>query len=183
MYNLSVNLSAFELHDITQYLESFQGKLIDIELMYNYINSDFHLIKKTSKGGIVEGMGGSSGSSFYEASQGLFFVPLLGDKTYVASSIGSFNQLLIEDEQQGNYFIINLSESYSQGEAIDISPYLENFSNHLVYLEIWQNQSALYYHMEKITKNGGIVEGGFSSEHSSFGYCGRPNHCQMVKCK
>jgi len=118
-------------------------------------------------------VGGKEGSSFYEGYYQMYLVPLIGDKVYVAQPDYAFDHLHVADYNSGEDLVINLPRNYSYGEVAEISEYLVNFSNDLIRLEMWQGELGLpnYFHMAKVTQNGGIVEGGYANEHSSFGYC------------
>jgi len=157
-----------ELIDITSYLQPFVNRFVQIKVLQDSTERNFHIIKRTAEGGIVEGAeGGSGGSSFYSWYSSLYTAIQKGERVFVTAD-NPFNRLRVLDKTTKQWKYINLSKIYERGEVADVSSYLQDYANHMLQIQVYSDTTLRNFHIVKISPDGGIVEGGYPSGDSSF---------------
>jgi hypothetical protein len=167
-YNLSDTAPRGVLTDITYLLTPYLNHIIQIKVLQGTTERNFHIIKRTAEGGIVEGAeGGSGGSSFYSWYSSLYTSVLSGDRVFVAAD-KQFNTIKVHDYTTDQWETISLDRRYNRSETADITQYLQKYVNHLIQLQVFHYENQRSFHLVKITPDGGIVEGGYPNTDSSF---------------
>jgi hypothetical protein len=168
-YDLNGTFSKGVLTDITHVLTPYLNHAIQIKVLQDDTERNFHIIKRTAEGGIVEGAEGNrGGSSFYPWYSSLYTAIQKGDHMFVSAS-EQFNSIKVHDYTTGQWEKIRLDRRYERSEMADVSLYLQKYANHIIQLQVYHYANQRSFHMVKITPEGGIVEGGYPDSHSSFG--------------
>ena len=168
MHSASTVLPKGEVIEVTSYLQPFVGRFVQIRMRQDSAEKKFHILKKTSEGGIVEGAeGGTGGSSFYSWHSSLYTAVQKGDGVYVSAD-GSYNRLRILDKTTENWDSINLSKSYKRGEVADVSSCFVNYTTNMLMIQVYSDTTQRNFHLVKISPDGGIVEGGYPNADASF---------------
>ncbi|MGA1823423.1 MAG: CARDB domain-containing protein [bacterium] len=154
--------------DISAYLQNFAQQLVRIRLRNDSTNRAFHLIKKSSEGGIVESGDVSAGSPFYPWYSDLYTTIGLGDKIFIAGD-NAIDQIKIQDLLTSQWHEYDLDRTYESGEVIDISGYTGDHINHHLLIQAYGSSAKRNYHMLKVLPAGGMVEGGYNTGHGAFG--------------
>lgn|GEM_PF-2792775 len=178
-YNLSMVTGKGRLVDITEMLTPYTDRFIEIKVLQDSSERNFHMIKRSFNGGIVEGAeGGTGGSPFYPWYSTLYTTLLNSDKVFISAQ-DQFNSLRIYDYTTSEWTSISLDRKYSGSEVADISIYLENFTNRLIAVNVYHYDNIRNFHMLKQTQNGDFVEGGYPGDDSSFGAYGGEKYFLM----
>ncbi|MBI2549442.1 DUF2341 domain-containing protein [Candidatus Woesearchaeota archaeon] len=155
--------------EITSYLVGLTDHFVQIKVLQDDVETNFHMIKKSQQGGIVEGAEGSQqGGSFSLWSTALYTVPLVGDTLYVTPN-STVNTLEIYDYGYDRAYTYSLNETTKRGMSLDVTPFLENHTTHLIKIRALRDGAARMFHMVKKSPNGGMVEGGYANTDASFG--------------
>ena len=167
-YNLSINAPANELLDISRYVQLYTNRVVQIKTLTDSTERNFHIIKRTQGGGIVEGAeGGTAGSSFYSWYSSLYTIVQGDDRVFIAAD-NPVNRTGIYDYTTGQWEYYNLNRTYARGEVMDIGSLFDNCTNHIVQIKVYQDATARNFHLVKLSPSGGIVEGGYPNADSSF---------------
>ncbi|MCK5230227.1 MAG: hypothetical protein KAR13_08180, partial [Desulfobulbaceae bacterium] len=136
VYDLDRAYTAYELVDISAFVANHANHYVRIQLREDTTNRTFHMLKRGTSGGMVEGAYNNASSSFGSFSADKYTL-LLPCESLLGAFNGHVDRVKVYDFYESSWFEYVLLGGVDAYTVFDFTPYLVDHVGHFVQLQFY----------------------------------------------